>query len=111
MLYHLLPWEDLYVAWQGEQGRIWNKKNKKLEDVDVFDQLESENAFLEAAENPELAAELAKEVEEDMMDDELKGGRDSEDQAIEEESAMQGLILEAPEITPARSCIEIGTRA
>ena len=77
----------LLVAWQGEQSRIWNRKNKKLEDMDVFDQLERENAILEAAENPELAAELAKEVEKDMKDDGLKVEKSSPDQAVEEELA------------------------
>ncbi|MDI1490689.1 MAG: hypothetical protein OHK93_001893 [Ramalina farinacea] len=96
----------LYVAWQGGQSRIWNKKNKKLEDMDVFDKLESENAFLEAAEDPELAAKLAKEVEEDMKDAELKEGMSVPDQAIEEESAKQRLMLEATEITPAHPYIE-----
>ena len=99
----------LVVAWQGQQGRTWNKKHKKLEDMDVFDQLESENAFLEAAENPELVAELAKEVEEDMKDNALKEGISGPDEAIEEKVAKQGLVLEETEITPARSDIEIST--
>ena len=99
----------LFVAWQGKRGRNWNKKHKKVEEMDVFDKLENENAFLEAVEKPELAAELAKEVEEDMKDNALEEGMSGPNEAIDEELAKQGLKLEANEITPAHSCIEIGT--
>ena len=90
----------MYLAWRGKRGKRWNKKNK--EDMDVLDMIEGEDEAFEVAKNPELAAGIQIETEEDIKEV-LKGGMNDPDQEIDEEMVEKlklGLVTTEPGVIP-----------
>ena len=90
----------MYFAYQGKRGKRWSKKNKA--DMDVLDMIKGEDKWLEAAKNPELAAEIKNEMEDDIKE-ELKEGMNDPDQEIDKEIVEKlklGLVTTEPGVIP-----------
>ena len=87
----------VYLAIRGKRGKIWNKKNVKPEEMDVFDLLMEEDEAIEEAENSNRDVEEGQLIAEQNDPDQLKS---NEEELAEE--PRSGLFVTEPWTGPEK---------